>query len=942
MTRSKSDVDWGFWAKACLLVSLPLLAWTLWPGGQCLGQALGNEGFTALSADDQNWATVLEESGELSRGNSMAQRPPFLRLLYALGPCTQVAFRRSEVWQWMTLVMILLAAGLFFWLKYRQHRRALGQTMTKLAQTDVMSAGEASGATSILAAASAGSSVGAAAATTGRAANQAPGGESGPAAQGSDAALRPRFTASQPVVGATAGNRVSPATSQHAALAGEPVSPKFRTGAPAVVPADASVARGPSEPLDSLGGAALRQAVHTGNQKAVAFAFDDDWDDAPLPNESAALPNAPGSAPLPETIVLPPERELAPTIATGDADELHQADRSERALAATMAPGEPVANVQERALAPTMAPGEPVANVVERALAPTMASGEPDAGRSERALAPTMAPGELDAGVLNQTAPDPQAAQVPESVGEPVRISAFRVPPMTRLGRDIQLAIGLNRPAPEAVTRMHISGVLHGMDRAKTTVLDESITAMDAVADLRRDGRAIVRIPFRVVEQQLRKALEQVTGHLQLEFTLSLDDEEHYAGTRLVDSLTLRLTSALGGPWGPGIVRLRNPVGELLRMGVGASNAGLLRLESIMPGSWQVELEDGLCVHAAQGAPTRKLALQSDFVQAMNTAGPSSSPESREVKVAAPVVVWVRAGATGDGSMKQPCGSIEDAFNIADRQRAGLATPYTPVEIRVFPNGQLPYERPGLVDGSHGQWVRWWAGLTADRRAAWTVAASELPPLPTPDGDALLRPLHFENVDDLRLVNAEYALLREKAAAQPDLCDTLDEAYARIRMVTFLSPESGGEGSRVRFDQCQGVRLEGLQVMGRRGMNALSLAKCEDVMVSRCWFERAAAGPTGQGGSWAPGRGVHVDASGTPEAPIEFSDCDIGWNSVVRRSLPVRGAAVAAYNSHVVMARCYLHDNIATQEPPDVFASGNGSLRGEAASHRAGNIVAQS
>jgi hypothetical protein len=86
---------------------------------------------------------------------------------------------------------------------------------------------------------------------------------------------------------------------------------------------------------------------------------------------------------------------------------------------------------------------------------------------------------------------------------------------------------------------------------------------------------------------------------------------------------------------------------------------------------------------------------------------------------------------------------------------------------------------------------------------------------------------------------------------------------------------------------------------------------------------------------------VHVDASGTPESPIEFSDCDIGWNSVVRRSVPVRGAAMAAYNSHVVMARCYLHDNVATQEPPDVFASGNGSLRGEGASHRAGNRVAE-
>ena len=74
MARSKNGFDWGFWAMACLIGGVGALAWVMWPGGQCLGQALGNEGFTALSADDQHWAALLQESGALSTGESMAQR----------------------------------------------------------------------------------------------------------------------------------------------------------------------------------------------------------------------------------------------------------------------------------------------------------------------------------------------------------------------------------------------------------------------------------------------------------------------------------------------------------------------------------------------------------------------------------------------------------------------------------------------------------------------------------------------------------------------------------------------------------------------------------------------------------------------------------------------------------------------------------------------------
>ncbi|MBU6160679.1 MAG: hypothetical protein KGO50_06130, partial [Myxococcales bacterium] len=341
MARSKSGFDWGFWAKACLLVSLPLLAWTLWPGGQCLGQALSNEGFTALSADDQAWATLLQESGVLSSGDSMGERSAFQRLVRALGPCTQVAFHRSELWQWVVTGVVLLAAGLCFWLKYRQHRNALGQAMTKLAQTGVNANPPLQPTDPASSAAEATPGGAHAGAAPGRAIVPTPAGE--PASRATTqqpAAVKSRFTASQAAVGSPSGARSGSSTAQHRAIGpGEPGTSRSSHDA-----ADASRGQGSrvpisADPLSSLGGgAAIRQAVNTSSQRAVAFAFDDDWDDAPLPEESAALPNPPEVSATDDTYVPRSDRALAPTLATAPDSFNDDTAHAAHALAPTLAP----------------------------------------------------------------------------------------------------------------------------------------------------------------------------------------------------------------------------------------------------------------------------------------------------------------------------------------------------------------------------------------------------------------------------------------------------------------------------------------------------------------------------------------------------------------------------------------------------------------------------
>jgi hypothetical protein len=877
MAGSGGGINWGLLAKVFLVVALIVGGLVMWPGIQCSMRVMNGAELGGLYEDQENQVYGGRGSDESSDTGRVASAGSFVgRFFGGIVPCGRQALLRAETWQPPVAGGAFLGFFLFSWFNHLSWKRGV----VKAARNSTTRAHAVAGGTT-----SANPTVSTTATASRTAANTAVGSTANrttanttvtaaanrtTSAHSSIVAPTTRATSAESAIGSPSSSRSGGPTAQHRSLPGDPVGTNLGFDDGSASRRDGSRVRIPVDPLSSMGGPAPRTPLKSGSQRAVTFSFDDDWDDAPLPEEALALPNGGPYSP-------------------------------------DVAGAAPFSN--PRSAAPSLVN------------APTMADVN-DFGRASARVA------------LSANLP---AADVTNS---PVSVRAFRIPPMSRLGRDIQLAIGLSRPAPDALPRMRIVGVLHGKDRARTPILDESIESLDGVDDLRRQGKAIVRVPFRLIERSLQRAFDSISGHLRIEFTLSLDDDEHYAGTELVDSMTIRLASASGGLWGPGVVKLRSPDGQILRVGVGESGTGMLRLESIMPGEWQLEFEDDLRLHAADGPPTRRVSLKSDAVDAVDAGLPANAPGLRELMVAAPVIVWVRAGASGEGSFEHPSGSIEDAFVNADRQRARLGVSYTPVEIRIFPNGTVPAERPGIVDGVRGQWLKWWSGQPSDRRTPWTVSGSDLPEIQTPRGDTFARPLHFESVDDLRIVNAEYALLREKAALNQELREQLDMAYAQIPIVTFFPPESTGDGTRVRLDHCRCVRLEGVQVIGMRGMNALTLNHCEEVVVSRCWFERAAAGHAGHGGGWSPGRGVQIDASGTEHAPIEFSDCDIGWNSVVRRSVPVRGAAMAAYDSHVVIARCYLHDNAATQEPPDVFGSGTGSLRGDSSSHRAGNYVA--
>jgi hypothetical protein len=90
------------------------------------------------------------------------------------------------------------------------------------------------------------------------------------------------------------------------------------------------------------------------------------------------------------------------------------------------------------------------------------------------------------------------------------------------------------------------------------------------------------------------------------------------------------------------------------------------------------------------------------------------------------------------------------------------------------------------------------------------------------------------------------------------------------------------------------------------------------------------------------GRGIQIDYSGgaSEHEAIRVEHCDIGWNHAARRAVPIRGAGVALYNSNAELIRCYVHHNRATQEPADLVAQGESSVRGEACIRDDNRVVA--
>jgi hypothetical protein len=523
--------------------------------------------------------------------------------------------------------------------------------------------------------------------------------------------------------------------------------------------------------------------------------------------------------------------------------------------------------------------------------------------------------------------------------GRNAELSAIKLPGFSRIGGALEIALAFSEPPGDSLDRVLFSGVVAGPEGLQLPPFTFRANDLGDTSALRSRGRGRTQLPSRFWTKDLADHLTNTSGTWHLEITASLDGEEQYASTELADSLTLYLADPDGQPLSNMLAILHCSDGSSIRASVGTDKPGYLRVSPVPIAHFDIEMEDDLRIYAANGKRTRRARVLPDGMDAVRAGLDLQTAGTREIIIATPIIRYVTAGASGDGSEDSPMGNLMHAVTDADNKRRA-AGKRRPIEIRIGADGVSPRERAGIVDGAKGEWLKWWSGAAANVRSPWTVDLATLHTDPASHrfGIGLEGGWHFEGIEDLRIVNRAFVELRRKAAIEPELSEHLDQLFGALPQAVFSTPESASP-FQWRFTNCTGIRLEGLHFMGRPGLSGVSIEGCQEVLISRCWFERFGSGPTANPSTRAAGRALHVRSSGTERWQVEIVECDIGWNSVLRPTMPVRAAAILAEESWVVLTRCFIHDNIATDTPADLASTGSGRIAGDATNHAVGNLI---
>lgn len=206
---------------------------------------------------------------------------------------------------------------------------------------------------------------------------------------------------------------------------------------------------------------------------------------------------------------------------------------------------------------------------------------------------------------------------------------------------------------------------------------------------------------------------------------------------------------------------------------------------------------------------------------------------------------------------------------------------------------------------------------------------------------AFAEDLRIDALSDVRIVNSAYAGLRDRVALSPGFEVNLENELGAIPLAMLRAPGSGPTaGFRLEITSAQRIHIEGVHFVGCEGQSGIAIRHSETITLRRCWIDLFASGSTRRSGVFGVGRGVQIDESGGSgnDRSVLLDTCDIGWNRAARRAVPIRGAGVAIVASNVEVRRCHVHDNIATQDPPDLAVQGESTIQG-GDNHRAGNEV---
>jgi hypothetical protein len=457
---------------------------------------------------------------------------------------------------------------------------------------------------------------------------------------------------------------------------------------------------------------------------------------------------------------------------------------------------------------------------------------------------------------------------------------------------------------------------------------------------------AAISIPWRDIATEVGRLVERGNAKgVSLRVSVAVANEEVFAAAPILDALTLDFV-ADGEPIPPTIVRITAPSGRVLRAVVGTEQPGRLSLRGIDAGPYELSFEEGSLFAHQNGATAPRLSARTDAIYGLTHSRGDAQVVRRRILVVTPRVAYVSPTGTGigDGTAERPFDRVSSALSALALQPTGEG-PRRPIEIRLTPGTRDLRERLDLARAPDGTvpWEAWWSERPVPTSTAWTVDVDEQELRRDARrfaAGAFRLDIAVDELDAVRIVNAEYAEARERAARDPDRLFQLDAELSRIPLVELGAPTDDiRQPFRVVVSGCADVILEGLHFVGAMGQSGLSLVDCRAVRVHRCVFEHFESGPVARSGAWAVGRGVQVERSGEPERPVEFVLCEFGWNRSTRKSMPVKGAGIAVYEASLRLTRCFLHHNVASAQPPDIYASGHSRVSGDATNHREANRV---
>ena len=419
-----------------------------------------------------------------------------------------------------------------------------------------------------------------------------------------------------------------------------------------------------------------------------------------------------------------------------------------------------------------------------------------------------------------------------------------------------------------------------------------------------------------------------------LRVTLTGPASELTVDAPLHDVLHLRLRDQYDTPWEDLLIEVVDGLGTARF--AKATSAGEFLVEGLAPGNVQVRRVDYGDLQLAGGAPVTRLSTETASVGFALPSGEMRDDAYLELIAWRANRVYVQPGPhDGDGSRERPFGSLQDAVTSIARQQGSDSLGLS--EIRISSAATRPTKRVGLRHYADGrcEWLEWWRSERADTSRAWLreVDVAQVRRQADEHGDdALACDARFEGIQRVRIVGAAYAELFDALnTGRREPNDEIERAIADAPLSLLARPRAElAAAFRLAFHGLARVSLIGLHLLGGKGQSGIEIRDCAQVDLIRCWVEGFGSGMTNQSGVVAVGRGLQIDQSGSGAAEnrVRIERCDLGFNEARRRSMPIRGAGAAIYNSNAVIASCYIHDNRSSQAPSCVVVDRQSSVRG--------------